>query len=309
MLSYNIARNEDGTTSVSVVIDGKIYLASDTHPNYSSILDALLELSGGDWDDSQDTPEEYIASLFDVSFTVGQQFQRLSDRVSVSGGKIYLDGEEIDNALTQAILRFSEEGQDFQPLVNFFEKIENNPNPHSREHLYRWLNTNRFTIHDDGDFLAYKGLSTNNHSINSGGASVDGEWVEGTIPNLPGSVIEMPRSKVEFDPANGCSTGLHAATFQFATGFGQGVVVQVKVNPRDVVSVPVDSGDEKLRVCRYAVLSVVRQPNRSAYQADDGYDEYEDEEPYEVEEHDEVRPASTTQRIVSRVQKFFGPRN
>jgi Ran GTPase-activating protein (RanGAP) involved in mRNA processing and transport len=38
-------------------------------------------------------------------------------------------------------------------------------------------------------------------------------------------------------------------------------MLEVKVNPRDVVAVPVDYNNAKMRVCEYVVLSVVTNEN------------------------------------------------
>ena len=86
--------------------------------------------------------------------------------------------------------------------------------------------------------------------MSSGRATVNGTTHIGHIPNPPGAVVEMPRTQVNGDRHNGCSTGLHVGTWDYASTFGPKTLI-VSVNPRDVVSVPKDCGYQKLRTCRY----------------------------------------------------------
>lgn len=265
-VKYNIVSNDDEQTSVTVFFGRDILLATKDHPNFGRIVNALET-----GEDNVDT----LHALFDVGVAIVKNFEHLSERVTVSHGKLYLDGDEMETALSQAILRFHAEGNDdFKPLVAFLEKLAQNPNPLSVEQLFRWLRDKRYAFAPDGDFIAYKGVRTGTkgvgyESVNSGTAFVNGAVMKGSIPNKPDTIIEMPRSKVTFDPKQGCSTGLHAGNWRYAKEFSQGAVLRVKINPRDVVSVPTDSNDEKLRVCRYKVLNIVTaEDTQSLYVAD-----------------------------------------
>lgn len=231
--------------------------AGQEHPNFEAILAGAL------------ADDESIIDLFDLEKQVAKRFENLSERVSVAHGRVYFDGEEVNNTLANQILNFMSEGEDFGALVQFFENVANNPSKHSQEQLFSWLDDRDFTITDDGCFIAYKGVRKRAdgsfESISHGTAIVDGEVHTGGIPNYQGAVITMPRSEVAFDPHQGCSYGLHAGTWNYASNFAQGATLTVKINPRDVVSVPVDSNSQKLRVCRYTVLEVVEQPLDSFY--------------------------------------------
>lgn len=252
-MKYNVVSNDGEATSVTVFLGAESHVATSDHPNFKKIIDACRQKWG----------DKTIRDLFDLSAAVGTKFDRLSERVLVKAGRIYFDGVEVHNALTETIARFYVAGlEDFKPLVAFMEKIEINPNAHSRDHLFRWLTKHNFTLCPDGDFLAYKGVQTDSRSVHSGAAIVNNESVDGKVLNAPGTVIEMPRDQVRFDPSQGCSTGLHAGNWRYARSFASRVL-RVKINPRDVVSVPVDSNDEKLRVCRYRVLDVVTAEDRS----------------------------------------------
>jgi hypothetical protein len=244
-VKYNIVADDGEASSVTAFIGAESMVATSDHPSFKDII---AKLEGGESD------PDIVRGLFDVGVGIVTKFNSLSDRVSVANGKLFLDGDVMDGALAQAILRFHAAGTgDFAPLVAFLEKIAANPNEHSREHLFRWLRDKHIGICPDGDFIAYKGLQRTEESSTSGTAYVNGVKVTGRIPNKVDTVITMPRSEVTFDPRNGCSTGLHAGNWRYARNFAV-IVSIVKINPRDVVSVPVDSSDEKLRVCRYKVI-------------------------------------------------------
>ena len=252
-MRYNLVRGVDIAT-ITVYHNGEMYTADEKHPAFKDIVSKCLA------DDA--TAIDY----FDVTKAVSKKFERLSNNVTARHGHIYYDGDEVHDVIVDHIFRAMEEGTKFDPLVKFLDNLHANPNKHSVEHLYRWLHSTKgFTINARGNIIGYKGVNkklnpngvpTDEYlSCHAGYAIVDGVEVNGNVPNKVGSVIEMPRSKVTFDPKQGCSYGLHVGVWDYAKSWGT-VVLNVEVNPRDVVSVPSDSSDQKMRVCRYKVLSV-----------------------------------------------------
>lgn len=269
MAQFNLAHTPLGE-SLTILVDGSLRTADESHPNYAEIRDAVVN---GDPSDAD------LLDLLDVAGALNRKFQKVSERVSVAGHSVLFDNEPVDNSLTRTILRHSREGVNFGPLVAFMENVMLNPQPHSREQLYEWLRDRDFTITDDGCFIAYKGVEASGLSVYSGGAIVDGEQVDGKVPNEVGSVIEMPRGRVQHNPSVGCAPGLHVATFDYARSWGEKVLT-VKVNPRDVVSVPTDSNAAKVRTCRYTVLEVTDVPSDRVlfdWADEDGWDEVDED--------------------------------
>jgi hypothetical protein len=251
--------------------------AKSGHPNFDAIIGALVS---GDYDSSDE-----IVDLFDVSRAVAAHFENLSDRVQVGNGRVLFDGAEVDNSLTKQIVRFLDEDvEDWQPLVNFMENVMDNPQPHSQAQLFTWLDARDFTITDEGYIVAYKGVESDGNggyrSISSGQETVyvDGAPHTGKIPNPVGAVINMNRGLVQHDPAVGCHVGLHVGTYEYAKSFSRGGVLEVHVNPRDVVSVPTEvtsfdpTVSAKMRTCRYEVVDVIDAPYTSAFLDPDGDD-------------------------------------
>jgi len=84
------------------------------------------------------------------------------------------------------------------------------------------------------------------------------DWTDkysGKIDNSIGKTIKFPRNKVDDNRENQCSWGLHVGSLDYVVDYCTERVVLVKVNPRDVVSVPKDHDAQKCRVCEYTVLS------------------------------------------------------
>jgi len=266
----------DGEANITIFANGKVYVAHSTHPNYERIREGFL------------SDDDTVLDLFDVSVAVGQKFERLSERVTVSNGRLYFDGVEVENVLAKQVIRFMNEGVQplkYMALVNFFDNVMQNPQEHSREQLYDWLDKHEFTITPDGMIVGYKGVRALSNdefeSISSGTAIVNGETQTGRIKQKVGDIVEMPRSEVAFDPSVGCSTGLHVGNYRYANSFAEGALLEVHVNPRDVVSVPTDSNWEKVRVCRYKVIGTLEAEYSSpVLWSEDYVDEY-GEEPFE----------------------------
>jgi len=276
-MQYTLVGTDDGSTITVYVKGGEPMLAHSSHPNFDAILEGVL------------ADDEAVVDLFDISRTAASRFEKLTERVSVAHGKVYLDNEEVNDAIAEQITRFIDEGvEDWKPLVAFFENVQANPNDHSREQLYNWLSKRDFTITEDGLIVGYKGVAIDGDqfvSIHSGRAIVDGEVKTGRIPNYIGAVVEMPRNEVTWDPSIGCHSGLHVGTYEYANSFANGALLQVHVNPRDVVSVPTDCDWAKVRCCRYTVIDTIDAPHTVSvlfYDDDDrdGWGDFEDDDNY-----------------------------
>lgn len=288
MTKYSLVSNDEHQ-NITVLIDGELYTATDTHANWESIVAKTL--------DGTVTVED-----FDTAKKVADKFAALSERVSVAGGHVFFDGDEVNSVLTDHILRAYEEGADFLPLVRFYENLAQNPSEDSRQQLYGFLKAEDFTITDDGMILAYKGVASTGdpdvfQSISSGTAQVNGVTQTGHIQQKIGDVVTMPRSSVTFDPNVACSVGLHVGTWNYASTFAP-FTLQVKVNPRDVVSVPTDHNNQKMRVCRYESVSVVDNKWDSAVVSFDEDLDWEDEEEWDDEEESAATEVHYTDHFV-----------
>lgn len=273
---YSLVSNE-GQSSITVYNPGDptSYVANDDHPNFRKIVESVIA----------DDTDLGVLDLFDVSRTIQARLERLTERVSVADGRVYFDGDPIDNSIAEQILRFVRAGaDDWLPLAKFMENVAANPQEHSRTQLYDWLSRREFTITPEGNIVGYKGVMLDDEhgfvSISCGPAVVDGVPVNGHVPNRIGATVEIARSAVHHDPSVGCSTGLHVGSWDYAHSFARGAVLEVHVNPRDVVSVPTDCDWAKVRCCRYVVVNIIEVPYTAPI-VGEGYDDLYDEDDFE----------------------------
>jgi hypothetical protein len=91
--------------------------------------------------------------------------------------------------------------------------------------------------------LAYKKVSEDYKDVYSG-----------TFDNSVGKVCEMERNQVDDDKDRTCSVGLHFCSQEYLNHFGGERTMILKINPRDVVSIPSDYHNSKGRCSRYEVI-------------------------------------------------------
>lgn len=269
MIQYR--KFENGKRGSIIVLGPSGVLQADSfHPHWHAIVAAA------------ESGDSRVYDLFDVKAGLGRRLESLSDRVGYNGENITFDGNPVHSVLANQIKRALESGEaDYMPLIRFWEKLESNPNEHSKKQAYNWLATHDFKVTESGDVVAYKGVSTGqsykarvqdisgegqtfwsisaSHEADAPSGYVDGNPIAPLcrIPQKIGSVVTMPRDEVKHDPNVHCHRGLHVGDWSYASGFAQGAVLEVHVNPRDIVSVPNDNSCRKVRTCKYTVVSVV----------------------------------------------------
>lgn len=173
----------------------------------------------------------------------------------VENGIVYYKDEPIHEVLNNYILEIIKDGYECDPLLLFVENLYKNTSLRCVNDLFSFLQHRNMPITEDGCFLGYKAVRSD---------FMD-KWT-GTINNSVGRRIKMPRNKVMDDPEVGCSYGLHVGSLEYAQGYSSDddVLLIVKVNPKDVVSVP-NEDSKKLRCCEYKVVSLFSSPLSNSY--------------------------------------------
>jgi hypothetical protein len=220
--------------SVSIVIGAKNYNFTSSHPNFNAVRDAIRKEQ---WDG--------ILNLIDIPKAI-ETFAK--GAVKVEGGLVTYNGVELHNVVTDRILRLQSEGFKFTPLVNFLEKLIQNPSRVAVEELYLFMESGALPLCEDGDFLAYKRVKDDYTDYHTG-----------TLDNSVGKVVEMIRNAVDDRRDHTCSYGLHFCSRGYLNAMGSGRTVIVKINPRDVVAIPSDYSNMKGRTCRYEVIGELDQ--------------------------------------------------
>ena len=218
--------------NVTVVIGNKPHTIAKTHITYQKVVDAI---KNGDW--------ETVKEVIDPKKVVLNYGQ---GNVSVQGDRLFWKGVEFNNALSRRMIEMLQEGFPIEPLVSFMENLMQNPSKRAVDELYGFLEKNNLPITPDGHFLAYKKVRDNFMDCHTG-----------TMDNSPGRVVEMERNQVDDNRDNTCSAGLHFCSQEYLQSFSGARTVIVKINPRDVVSIPSDYNDAKGRACRYEVIGEI----------------------------------------------------
>lgn len=187
--------------------------------------------------------EAGIAAKAEVAIDLGPDMKLLD-------GVLYWHGIKQESGIARRIVSDIETGKFDNRYVEFMRKLMLNPSYKSVEMLYDFLEHNKFEILENGNILAYKGLKRTENGPR--------DWFTGLVPNWANTTVTMPRNMVEDDPTKSCSQGLHIASKEYARDYGN--VVEVSVDPADIVSVPYDYDNKKCRCCRYEVLTGKEKP-------------------------------------------------
>jgi hypothetical protein len=184
-------------------------------------------------------------------------------RITIVNGLTYIDGVEMPPVLSKRLFEIVQAGSSPEVMLNFWDRLKNNPSEESKKDLYAFLEHNGHPIMKDGRFLAYKRVNENFKDIHTN-----------TLDNSVGKIIDIGRDAVDPNRNNTCSRGLHVASFKYAHDFyGNGHLLEIAVDPADVVTVPPDYNQEKMRVSRYEVLQVCGGPRENEVVYNDGIED------------------------------------
>lgn len=222
---------------VSITEGRTVWNATKDHKHFNDIIQALIE-------------SRFDDAIEFISIKAAVQKYVKGD-VRIEGGSLFYQGIELRSGLVTRIIDSMQNGEDFEFYLPFLENLLENPSEKAVQRLFDFLVANDIEITEDGHFIAWKMVRATYKDCHSN-----------TFDNSPGQYVKMPRSRVNDNDEQTCSTGLHVCSKGYigsGFGHGDGRIVSCKVHPRDVVSIPVDYGDSKMRVCGYLVLDDVTE--------------------------------------------------
>ena len=222
---------------VSITEGRTVWNATKDHKHFNDIIQALIE-------------SRFDDAIEFISIKAAVQKYVKGD-VRIEGGSLFYQGIELRSGLVTRIINSMQNGEDFEFYLPFLENLLENPSEKAVQRLFDFLVANDIEITEDGHFIAWKMVRATYKDCHSN-----------TFDNSPGQYVKMPRSRVNDNDEQTCSTGLHVCSKGYigsGFGHGDGRIVSCKVHPRDVVSIPVDYGDSKMRVCGYLVLDDVTE--------------------------------------------------
>lgn len=153
---------------------------------------------------------------------------------------------KLSSRIIETIKKDGEAGA--ETLFNFLDKLMLNPSNRSVNELYGFLQHNDIELAPDGDFYAWKVVRSTYMDKHSN-----------TMDNSVCKEVRVARNQVNEDSDVTCSYGLHVCAKSYIRHFSSNGdrVVRVKVNPADVVAIPKDYNDSKMRCAGYFVESDV----------------------------------------------------
>lgn len=267
MISYNYTP----TDGVSGVASGKAFAVGRDHPNFKKILEAI-----------RSNNEEEFNEMIKIPNAIED---RAFGQITVKNDKIYYQGVEVHNTLTQRLLELMKLNYPFESHLAFMHNLMQNPSKRAVDELYPWLVKRDCPITQDGHFLGYKYLNMVDDHLDGEphAQQIYASVHTSTVTGLPerqwkGKLVEMPRNMADDNWGVECSQGFHVGSSIYRFAGDQQIIV--KVNPRDVVAV--SSGGEKLRTCKYEFLDLFGAIYTRPVATNDG-NEIEPPEPEEID--------------------------
>lgn len=246
-------------SNIVIFVNNEAYTITKSHISYDKVLEAV---KNGDWDVVKDIvdPKKVI-----INYGKGN--------VSIQGDKMFWKGREFHNSLSSRMIRMYQEGFSIEPMIALMDNLMENTSYRAVNELYSFLERNNLPITSDGHILAYKRVNddymdVHSRSVPNKVATMFSDEERAAMPIKTGNqeevivkinsegntVVKMPRNQVDDDKNRTCSAGLHFCSREYLGNFGGSRIMILKINPRDVVSIPNDYGFSKGRTSRYQVI-------------------------------------------------------
>ncbi len=263
---------KDNSGSYTVVINnGQPHKFDASHPSYAGLVECL---HAGDAD-------EFVNLINSAS--VIEDWSEGS--FECKDGFLYFEDEQVASQPTHRVIELIKGGYDPKPILNFLSLLYDNVSERAVQESYKWSSHKGLPITEDGMMIGYKGVRyyVGEDTVDKmGNTLTEGDLVDiytgNSFRNNVGDKCGMKRRQVCDDHTVGCSKGLHVGTFDYASNWAgnTGVVVLVKFNPSDIVSVPSDCEFSKMRVSDYEVISIAReQLEEPVYDDGEEFDDYD----------------------------------
>lgn len=220
-----------GSSFLTVMMNGETRTVNSDHVNYVGIREALKLKD-------HDTVERLINVKNSViNFARG--------KVVIKNEQVFYGEMEVKGVVVNRILAMVRENFDAQSMLRFLENLMDNPSKTAVDELYLFLEAASLPITEDGCFLSYKKVNSNYK-----------DFYSDKFDNSIGKTCSVIRNTVNEDRNQTCSFGLHFCSLSYLPHYhgGQGRVMIVKINPRDVVAIPSDYDNAKGRCCEYVVV-------------------------------------------------------
>lgn len=227
--------------------NGESAVWSANHPDFKDV-EALCELNA--WSE--------ILVMHNAAKAVLTEDVTIEDNfMSVAGAVI--DLANTNNPIFQFIELLRKKGvvdTEIERIKPFLRNMFENPFINAVTEIYDYCKAMDFEITDDGCFLAYKNVRSDLGSIYDNGRTkhVIGEYTE--------------EKMYDTDREHHCSNGLHFCSKGYLQHYPGQTTIIVKVNPKDVVSIPTDYQFMKGRCRKYMTVGILEDKKATLAETD-----------------------------------------
>ncbi|WVX87588.1 RIIB lysis inhibitor [Vibrio phage EniLVp02] len=221
--------------------DGEVVTASSDNRNYHELLKALMN---NDFSRAKDLAQLPLQ-------LVGYSRGLLAVRRAEDNFAVTYAGHDLPSDVATEIIRAATSANEYEleKLSAFVIRLLQNPSYTAVRRAFAFIKAKDIKITNDGLLMCYKNVADDFKDIYSG-----------TFDNSPGQLLQMNRWMVDDDHGKTCSSGLHVCSKSYLSHYGKGQrTVRCLVDPADIVSIPTDYNDAKMRCCRYYVLDEVKK--------------------------------------------------
>lgn len=228
------------------------YTLKRSHPRFPAVFEKITSAVSSGMTDEE--IESKILPSLPALISPGIGIEKWTKgKFEYKNRQIYFKGEVIDSRLHNRLLAMAEEGKDPTPWFKFWEKLSENPSYRSVHQLHGFMENANIAVSANGDVLGYKAIRKDNWC----------DFHSNQYKNTVGSVHKLDRNKVSDDPEVACHEGFHVGSLQYAQSFNAGhnqLIIICAIHPKNVVCVPKDANQGKMRTCEYKVIGVYGQP-------------------------------------------------
>ena len=275
---------QNNDSSFTVIIDNRPVKFDASHPSYIGLVECV-----------EASDEAEFKKLMDTGSIIEDWS---SHEFEYRDGELYFEGEQVPPEPVERIVKCLKGGFSAAPTLNYCRRVFSNVSNRALTEGFKWLQHKGIAITDEGMVVGYKGVKAysggEDHCFDDlmGNSIKNGDLVDiytgKSFRNNIGDKPSMKRRKVCDDHTQGCAAGLHVGTYDYACNWAGsgGVVVLVQFDPKDIVSVPSDSGFRKIRVSEYEVMQIAREEiEESVVESfendEDDWDELEEQDGYD----------------------------
>ena len=251
-----------GSDSLTAFVQGKPYTVNRSAEIFKAAMDAVRN----------DSEEDFL-KVVTVKAVIAKALSASKD-VVIQNNQVLCNGREITGILGKRVFDMLDNKLDVTPLLNFISNLMKNPSKRAVDETFGFVDACSLPITEDGCILAYRRVKNDYTDVHTGtvlnkpaelftkkekmlfpiSCGKQNEVIVEVSKETGRTLIKMERNMVDDNKDRTCSSGLHAASYEYLKHFSGSRIIAVKINPKDICSVPSDYQNSKLRTCSYEIL-------------------------------------------------------